>query len=142
MHLGLDYGVGEDGQLTVLASCDGQVVSVLHRGGYGLVVEIDHGEGFLTRYAKLTSAQVELGESDRAELEQTLNFLDSQEEEHPLVQAMYFLPDARKEGGAYVTVTGRLKRIDQAEGTLLLQEGMRIPIRDIRSVGITGPSRE
>ena len=62
MHLGLDYGVGEDGQLTVLASCDGQVVSVLHRGGYGLVVEIDHGEGFLTRYAKLTSAQVELGD--------------------------------------------------------------------------------
>ena len=98
--------------------------------------------GVIQETGRLTDARVELGESDRAELEQTLNFLDSQEEEHPLVQAMYFLPDARKEGGAYVTVTGRLKRIDQAEGTLLLQEGMRIPIRDIRSVGIIGPSRE
>lgn len=62
MHLGLDYKVGEEGQLTVLASCGGQVVSVMQRGGYGLVVEIDHGEGFLTRYAKLTSAQVALGD--------------------------------------------------------------------------------
>ena len=35
---------------------------MLHRGGYGLVVEIDHGDGFLTRYAKLASAQVELGD--------------------------------------------------------------------------------
>ena len=98
--------------------------------------------GVIQETGRLTDRRVELGESDRAELERTLNFLDLQEEEHPLVQVTYFLPDARKEGGAYVTVTGRLKRIDQAEGTLLLQEGMRIPIRDIRSVGITGPSRE
>lgn len=98
--------------------------------------------GVIRETGRLTDAQVELGESDQAELERTLNFLDSQEEEHPLVQVTYFLPDERKEGGAYVTVTGRLKRIDQAKGTLLLQEGMRIPIRDIRSVGIIGPSRE
>ena len=36
---------------------------MLQRGGYGLVVEIDHGDGFLTRYAKLTSAQVALGDT-------------------------------------------------------------------------------
>ena len=98
--------------------------------------------GVIRETGRLTDTRVELGESDRAELERTLNFLDSQEEEHPLVQVTYFLPDERKEGGAYVTVTGRLKRIDQAKGTLLLQEGTRIPIRDIRSVGIIGPSRE
>lgn len=98
--------------------------------------------GVIQETGRLTDRWVELGESDRAELERTLNFLDSQEEEHPLVQVTYFLPDARKEGGAYVTVTGHLKRIDQVEGTLLLQENLRIPIKDIRSVGITGPSRE
>ena len=98
--------------------------------------------GVIQETGRLTDRRVELGESDRAELERTLNFLDSQEEEHPLVQVTYFLPDERKEGGSYVTVTGRLKRIDQVEGTLLLQENLRIPIKDIRSVGITGPSRE
>ena len=98
--------------------------------------------GVIRETGRLTDRRVELGESDRAELERTLNFLDSQEEEHPAVQVAYFLPDARKEGGAYVTVTGRLKRIDQTKGMLLLQEGTQIPIRDIRSVGIIGPSRE
>ena len=77
--------------------------------------------GVIRETGRLTDRRVELGESDRAELERTLNFLDSQEEEHPAVQVAYFLPDARKEGGAYVTVTGRLKRIDQTKGMLLLQ---------------------
>lgn len=98
--------------------------------------------GVIRETGRLTDARVELGESDRAELERALNFLDSQEEEHPLVQAMYFLPDERKEGGAYVTVTGRLKRIDQVEGVLLLQEGVRVPIRDIREVRVASLSPE
>ena len=98
--------------------------------------------GVIRETGRLTDARVELGESDRAELERTLNFLDSQEEEHPLVQATFFLPDERKEGGAYVTVTGRLKRIDQVEGVLLLQEGVRVPIRDIREVRVASLSPE
>ena len=98
--------------------------------------------GVIRETGRLTDRRVELGESDRAELERTLNFLDSQEEEHPAVQVAYFLPDARKEGGAYVTVTGRLKRIDQVEGVLLLQEGVRVPIRDIREVRVASLSPE
>ena len=98
--------------------------------------------GVIQETGRLTDRRVELGESDRAELERTLNFLDSQEEEHPLVQTTYFLPDARKEGGAYVTVTGHLKRIDQVEGVLLLQEGVRVPIPDIREVRVANLSQE
>lgn len=89
--------------------------------------------GVIQETGRLTDRRVELGESDRAELERTLNFLDSQEEEHPLVQVTYFLPDERKEGGAYVTVTGRLKRIDQVEN-LLLVGSYRIPIEELREV--------
>lgn len=90
--------------------------------------------GVIQETGRLTDRRVELGESDRAELERTLNFLDSQEEEHPLVQVTYFLPDERKEGGAYITVTGHLKRIDQVGGVLLLQEGSPIPIRDMLQI--------
>lgn len=98
--------------------------------------------GVIQETGRLTDRRVELGESDRAELERTLNFLDSQEEEHPLVQVTYFLPDERKEGGSYVTVTGPLKRIDQVEGVLLLQEGVRVPIHDIREVRVASLSQE
>lgn len=91
---------------------------------------------------RLTDTRVELGASDQADLERTLNVLDSQEEEHPQIQVTYFLPDTRKEGGAYVTITGRLKRIDQVKGVLVLQEGVNVPIHDIRTVEIAGLSRE
>lgn len=60
MHLGLDYTANEGA--AVVASCGGTVVSVLVRGGYSLTVEIDHGDGFLTRYAHLASARVKLGD--------------------------------------------------------------------------------
>ena len=97
--------------------------------------------GVIRETGRLTDKQVELGESDQVELERVLTFLDSQEEEHPMIKVTYFLPDTYKEGGTYVTVTGHLKRIDQVEGALLLWEGVRVPIQDIRSVGIDGFSQ-
>lgn len=86
---------------------------------------------------RLTDHRVELGESDREELERRLNYLDAQEEAHPLVKVTYFLPDGKKEGGAYVTVQGKLKRIDSAEGVLLLENGGRVSIREIIWVEMT-----
>ncbi len=61
LHLGLDFDVKEGGE--VLASCAGTIVCVMERGGYGLMVEIDHGNGFVTRYAHLSRADVTLGQS-------------------------------------------------------------------------------
>ncbi len=61
LHLGLDYSAKEGSE--VKASCSGKVVSVLERGGYGLTVEIDHGNGFLTRYALMGSIAVEVGDT-------------------------------------------------------------------------------
>lgn len=62
LHLGLDYGEPEDGAM-VLASCGGTVVSAMERGGYGLMLEIDHGGGFTSRYAGLGSLLVALGDA-------------------------------------------------------------------------------
>lgn len=61
MHLGLDYTAAHG--TPVLASAAGTVVCVMERGGYGLMVEIDHGGGFVTRYAHLAQAFVSLGQS-------------------------------------------------------------------------------
>lgn len=58
MHFGLDYEIDEGAY--VYAAEAGVVVSVLVRGNYGLTVEVDHGNGFLTRYAHLQSALVAL----------------------------------------------------------------------------------
>ena len=60
-HFGLDYEAKQDE--SVLASEKGVVVSLLVRGAYGLTLEIDHGGGFLTRYAHLGAALVSLGDA-------------------------------------------------------------------------------
>ncbi|WP_326525727.1 M23 family metallopeptidase [Sphingomonas sp.] len=51
-HAGLDF-TGAYGQ-PIRAAASGRVVFVGQRAGYGQVVEIDHGNGTLTRYAHLS----------------------------------------------------------------------------------------
>lgn len=78
--------------------------------------------------ARLTEEQIELTEDERLFLDRELQRLAERIAQRPQVTLTYFQPDSRKSGGAYVTLTGRLKRIDDVEGQLLLLDGERIPI--------------
>ncbi len=60
-HHGVDIGVPAGTE--VRASCSGTVVSVMERGSYGLMVEIEHGYSVSTRYAKLQDVTVQIGDS-------------------------------------------------------------------------------
>ena len=84
--------------------------------------------------ARLTDARVELGESAVEELERKLTDLAAHISERPEISVTYFVPDARKEGGAYVTRTGKLKRIDELGRELVFADGARIAVGDIISV--------
>ena len=77
---------------------------------------------------------MELDEDTKAELDRRQAMLLEHIEEQPEVTVTWFQPDERKEGGAYLTVTGRLKKIDEAERTLTLLDGMSILLEDV--VGI------
>jgi len=46
----------------------------------------------------------------------------------------YFVPDDRKAGGAYVTVTGRVRHISVSEMLLVMEDGTEIPMDDIASI--------
>ena len=46
----------------------------------------------------------------------------------------YFVPDERKAGGAYVSVTGVVRNISIAERLLVMEDGSEIPLEDIDSV--------
>ncbi|MBR4664079.1 MAG: hypothetical protein IKO93_09415 [Lentisphaeria bacterium] len=46
----------------------------------------------------------------------------------------YFVPDERKSGGAYVTVTGVVRHISIAERVLVMDDGTVIPMEDVDSV--------
>ncbi len=61
----MNYGVdlaAEEGD-TVVAAADGVVRFVGTRGSYGLLVEIDHGDGVVTRYAHCGQGRVRRGQT-------------------------------------------------------------------------------
>ena len=83
---------------------------------------------------RLTDPRSVLGEDARAALNEALTALSTLAPRQPQVTVRYFLPDARKKGGAYRTVSGFCKCIDAAAGLLLLTNGMRIPLAEIWQV--------
>jgi murein DD-endopeptidase MepM/ murein hydrolase activator NlpD len=59
-HAGID--IGAPAGAPVRAAGAGVVAAAGWRGGYGLTVEVDHGEGVTTLYAHLSSIAVRPGE--------------------------------------------------------------------------------
>jgi len=59
-HSGLDYS-GKHGSI-IQAVAEGVVIWSGNRGNYGKMIEIDHGSGYVTRYAHLSKLNVKIGE--------------------------------------------------------------------------------
>ena len=85
---------------------------------------------------RLTEKRPELEEDAIEGLEEKLRYLREHMKEHPEISVTYFQPDARKAGGAYVTATGRIKRIDLYEQVFVMEDGTWIPMKSV--VGIEG----
>ena len=81
--------------------------------------------------ARLTDKQVELEEYDNDRLNRIFSELIDSLEKHPMVTVSYFKPDEHKAGGAYMTVSGKLKKIDTYEQIMKMEDGTVIPIGSI-----------
>lgn len=81
--------------------------------------------------ARLTEQYVELDENTKESLDARLFCIRQHQMEHPLVQFTYFQPDARKEGGAYLTVCGKVKKINDYERSIYLEDGRVLAMDDI-----------
>ena len=46
----------------------------------------------------------------------------------------YFQPDAKKEGGACLVVTGVVRKIDEYHRALVIEGGLQVPISDLLSL--------
>ena len=63
--------------------------------------------------ARLTDERMELDENRKELLDARLQLLREHLGEKPTVTFTFFEPDERKSGGAYVTVTGSVKKIEE-----------------------------
>ena len=80
---------------------------------------------------RMTDERIELSEESRAVLDRKQQLLLDNLADHPEVSVTFFVPDERKAGGAYVTVTSRVKKVDDYQRLLLLTDGAKIPLDEI-----------
>lgn len=84
--------------------------------------------------ARLTDQRIELSEDMKNEINDRLLFIAERKEENPKIEITYFKPDEKKDGGAYITAFGSVKKINEYERVIIMNDGTKIQIDDIISI--------
>ena len=80
---------------------------------------------------RLTDRPIEPDEYEKEALNARLQLLARHFREEWVVSLVFFQPDERKAGGAYVTRTGTVKKLYETERLLTLTDGTVIPLDDL-----------
>lgn len=84
--------------------------------------------------ARLTDELIELDESRKEVINEKLMFIAEAAEEASEVTVIYFVPDGRKFGGEYVSVTGKVRKIDAYKHDIVMSDGKVIPIENVYDI--------
>lgn len=88
----------------------------------------------IAEVGRLTERRRTLDEEAIRELDEKLRFLENFIRERPSASITYFKPDTKKEGGAYITVTGEVVSISPHGGTVTMSSGVTLPIDEISEI--------
>lgn len=86
--------------------------------------------------ARSTDGREELSEDAIDALNQAFQKLLEHEEERPLVMVIYFQPDAKKDGGRYMTYTGNFRFYDAEKRVMKFVDGMVISVEQMCRIEI------
>jgi len=84
--------------------------------------------------ARLTDKRIELDEGIKDNLSHRMQIVSESIKEQPEISITYFKPDAKKNGGEYVTAISSVKKIDKHERVIVMTDGTLIPINEIISI--------
>ena len=82
---------------------------------------------------RLTDEKLEIDFDDNKKdtMDSILRYLEENPTDNRMITVTYFVPDAKKGGGKYLTVEGLYKRIDITDMSLCLKDGTKIKLNDI-----------
>lgn len=80
---------------------------------------------------RLTDAKVEMQDDALNDLDEKFQVLMDHLKEKPEIKITYFRADERKAGGAYLQVSGVVRKISEFERKLILDDGIEIMLDDI-----------
>lgn len=91
-------------------------------------------EDAIQETARLTDSFVEMDESRKSQLDGQLGLIRDNLDAQPEIEVTYFQPDEKKSGGAYVTRSGRVKKIDEYSRQIIFTDEKALPIDMIFSI--------
>ncbi len=81
-----------------------------------------------------TGEKKELSEDEIYMINARLAVIQHHIKEQPNIAVTYFLPDNKKAGGRYVTVSGNIRKLDGTGHQIIMADGTSIPIDDVRFI--------
>ena len=88
-------------------------------------------EGQVKETARLTDKRIEINEELKLLLNLKLQLIQEKIKEQPEITITYFIPDNKKEGGMYTTITNSVKKIDMYKNEIVLIDWNTISINEI-----------
>ena len=86
--------------------------------------------------ARLTDDKIEIDEEEKEIIDSQLQLVKEQISDRPKVTITYFVKDTRKAGGEYVTAEANVKKIDDYKNSIVMENGLEIPIENILKLSI------
>ena len=91
-------------------------------------------DAVIAETGRLTDSCTELDESRMAEINEVLQKILESADTMPQVALTWFREDDHKSGGAYLRISGRVKKLDLCQGKLLLEDGTAVDIVQLRDI--------
>jgi hypothetical protein len=88
----------------------------------------------IREFGRLTDEKIEMDADALNILNAKFQMLRDHLKENPEVTFTCFRPDERKAGGAYITVTGTVKKMNDFERVIVMQNGTNMPMDDILDI--------
>lgn len=88
-------------------------------------------DGQIKEKARLTNERIEIDEDIKALLDTKIQIIKENISNDSKVEITYFVPDNRKAGGEYVTVTDIVRKIDDFNRCIVMENNIKIPIDEI-----------
>ena len=86
--------------------------------------------------SRLTTNIKDLSETEKSIIDNKLRILNSIIKDKPFATFTYFVPDSKKSGGKYITVSGNVRRIDVVNNEIVFTDKKVINISDIIDICI------
>lgn len=86
--------------------------------------------------ARITETKIELDDKTKEILNMKLAFLKNHIKDRPYVTITYFVPDSKKEGGAYVDYSGNIRVVDEIKHSIIFTDRTTVAIEMVCDIQV------